>query len=59
MHRLCVIYTLQIVIHCWDHLQAIATLGNDLSYPLVKPILERCTAEQLFLLEESSPVRDS
>jgi elongin-A len=36
---------------------AIATLGDDLSYPLVKPILERCTAEQLLEIEGSSPVR--
>lgn len=36
-------------------IDSIATLGDDLSYPLVKPILERCTAEQLFVLEDSSP----
>ncbi|KAF5358331.1 hypothetical protein D9756_001365 [Leucocoprinus leucothites] len=34
---------------------SITTLGDDLSYPLVKPILERCTAEQLLELEENSP----
>ncbi|KAJ3559318.1 hypothetical protein NP233_g11294 [Leucocoprinus birnbaumii] len=34
---------------------SVTTFGDDLSYPLVKPILERCTAGQLLVLEESSP----
>ncbi|KXN92273.1 Transcription elongation factor B polypeptide 3 [Leucoagaricus sp. SymC.cos] len=38
--------------NCTD---SITTLGDELSYPLVKPILERCTAEQLSVIEESSP----
>jgi elongin-A len=35
---------------------AITGLGDDLTYPLVKPILERCSAEQLLRLEHASPV---
>ena len=36
---------------------AITSLGDDLTYELVKPILERCSAEQLLRLEDGSPVR--
>ena len=36
---------------------AITSLGSELSFRLVKPILERCTADQLMRLEEASPVR--
>jgi hypothetical protein len=35
---------------------AITSLGDDLTFQLVKPILERCSAEQLLLLEHASPV---
>lgn len=42
---------------CWFLLSAITTLGDNLSYSLVKPILEKCSAGQLLKLEESSPVR--
>lgn len=34
----------------------ITSLGDDLTYHLVKPILEKCSIEQLQRLEESSPV---
>ncbi|KAF9447667.1 hypothetical protein P691DRAFT_671037 [Macrolepiota fuliginosa MF-IS2] len=34
---------------------SIVTLGDDLSYPLVRPILERCSSEQLLQLEGTSP----
>ncbi|KAK7467349.1 hypothetical protein VKT23_004406 [Stygiomarasmius scandens] len=37
-----------------NHIDSISSLG-ELSYPLVKPILERCTAEQLLRLEYNSP----
>lgn len=37
-------------------LLAIYSLGDDLTYNLVKPILERCSTEQLCRLEEDSPV---
>lgn len=35
---------------------AIYSLGDDLTYSLVKPILERCTPEQLIRFEQLSPV---
>ncbi|XP_006457924.1 hypothetical protein AGABI2DRAFT_199007 [Agaricus bisporus var. bisporus H97] len=38
-----------------SYAESITTLGDNLSYSLVKPILERCSAEQLLKLEESSP----
>ncbi|PPR00006.1 hypothetical protein CVT26_009287 [Gymnopilus dilepis] len=37
------------------HSAAIYSLGDDLTYPLVKPILERCTPEQLIRFEQLSP----
>jgi hypothetical protein len=37
-------------------LLAIYSLGEGLTYNLVKPILERCSTEQLCRLEEDSPV---
>ncbi|KAF5373711.1 hypothetical protein D9758_000744 [Tetrapyrgos nigripes] len=37
-----------------NHIDFISSLG-DLSYPLVKPILERCSAEQLLRLEHNAP----
>ncbi|KAF8965301.1 RNA polymerase II transcription factor SIII subunit A-domain-containing protein [Flammula alnicola] len=37
------------------HVDSICSLGDDLTYPLVKPILERCSIEQLLRLEQSSP----
>jgi hypothetical protein len=39
----------------WDFI-AICGLGNDLTYKLVKPILDRCTIEQLLRFEQLSPV---
>ncbi|KAF8809086.1 hypothetical protein BYT27DRAFT_7188168 [Phlegmacium glaucopus] len=37
------------------HVDSIYSLGEHLSYPLVKPILERCTMDQLHRFESSSP----
>ncbi|KAF8891224.1 RNA polymerase II transcription factor SIII subunit A-domain-containing protein [Infundibulicybe gibba] len=37
------------------HVESITSLGHELSYTLVKPILERCKAEQLVALEQGSP----
>ncbi|KAJ7775165.1 RNA polymerase II transcription factor SIII subunit A-domain-containing protein [Mycena metata] len=37
------------------HVDAISSLGDELRYDLVKPILERCTVDQLLRLEEGSP----
>ncbi|KAJ7744980.1 RNA polymerase II transcription factor SIII subunit A-domain-containing protein [Mycena maculata] len=37
------------------HVDAISSLGDELRYDLVKPILERCTVEQLLRLEQASP----
>lgn len=34
----------------------ITSLGDDLTYSLVKPILERCSPEHLLRLEQASPV---
>lgn len=39
-----------------NHHTAITNLGDDLTYDLVKPVLERCCAEQLLRLEHASPV---
>jgi hypothetical protein len=43
--------------HCLIHgpFVAIYSLGNDLTYELVKPILDRCTVEQLLRFEKLSP----
>jgi len=38
-----------------DHI-AISSLGDDLTYKLVKPVLERCSPDQLLRLEHTSPV---
>jgi hypothetical protein len=38
------------------HDAAITSLGDDLTYDLVKPVLERCDADQLLRLEHTSPV---
>jgi hypothetical protein len=35
---------------------AISSLGSELTFAAVKPILQRCSADQLMLLEEASPV---
>lgn len=35
---------------------AISSLGDELRYDLVKPILERCTVDQLLRLEQASEV---
>ena len=35
---------------------AIHSLGDHLTYPLVKPILQRCSVKQLHRFEQSSPV---
>ncbi|KAF9558037.1 hypothetical protein CPC08DRAFT_668052 [Agrocybe pediades] len=37
------------------NLDSIQSLGTDLNYTLAKPILERCTHEQLHRLEQMSP----
>ncbi|KAF8163538.1 RNA polymerase II transcription factor SIII subunit A-domain-containing protein [Crassisporium funariophilum] len=37
------------------HVDSICSLGDDLTYSLVKPILERCTTDQLLRFEQSSP----
>ncbi|KAJ6525715.1 RNA polymerase II transcription factor SIII subunit A-domain-containing protein [Mycena capillaripes] len=37
------------------HVDAISSLGDELRYDLVKPILERCTVDQLLRLEQASP----
>ncbi|KAJ7444831.1 RNA polymerase II transcription factor SIII subunit A-domain-containing protein [Mycena latifolia] len=37
------------------HVDAICSLGDELRYDLVKPILERCTVDQLLRLEQASP----
>ncbi|KAJ7085798.1 RNA polymerase II transcription factor SIII subunit A-domain-containing protein [Mycena belliarum] len=37
------------------HVDAISSLGDELRYDLVKPILERCTVDQLIRLEQTSP----
>ncbi|RDB21396.1 Elongin-A [Hypsizygus marmoreus] len=37
------------------HVEYITSLGDDLSYTLVKPILQRCNAEQLLRLQQASP----
>lgn len=37
----------------------ISSLGDDLTYDLVKPILGKCSIEQLQRLEEASPVSPS
>ncbi|KAJ7074313.1 RNA polymerase II transcription factor SIII subunit A-domain-containing protein [Mycena amicta] len=37
------------------HVDYISGLGDELSYDLVKPILERCTVDQLLRLEQASP----
>ena len=37
-------------------LSAITNLGPDICFRLVKPILERCEAEQLLQIEDASPV---
>ncbi|KAF8637363.1 hypothetical protein AX17_002862 [Amanita inopinata Kibby_2008] len=37
------------------HVDSITSLGTQLPFILVKPILERCSAEQLLQLEETSP----
>ncbi|KAF9014051.1 RNA polymerase II transcription factor SIII subunit A-domain-containing protein [Cyathus striatus] len=37
-----------------SNVDSISTLGDDLAYNLVKPILERCNAEQLLRLEHTS-----
>ncbi|TEB26574.1 hypothetical protein FA13DRAFT_1021380 [Coprinellus micaceus] len=34
---------------------AISSLGSELTFAAVKPILQRCSADQLMLLEEASP----
>lgn len=35
---------------------AISSLGDELRYDIVKPILERCSVEHLLRLEQASPV---
>ncbi|KAJ6502266.1 RNA polymerase II transcription factor SIII subunit A-domain-containing protein [Mycena sanguinolenta] len=37
------------------HVDAISSLGDELRYDLVRPILERCTVDQLLRLEQASP----
>ncbi|KAF7295396.1 hypothetical protein MIND_01079200 [Mycena indigotica] len=37
------------------HVDCISSLGDELRYDLVKPILERCTVDQLLRLEQASP----
>ncbi|KAJ7172203.1 RNA polymerase II transcription factor SIII subunit A-domain-containing protein [Mycena filopes] len=37
------------------HVDAISSLGDELRYDLVQPILERCTVDQLMRFEELSP----
>ncbi|KAF9469274.1 RNA polymerase II transcription factor SIII subunit A-domain-containing protein [Collybia nuda] len=37
------------------HVDYITSLGDDLTYSLVKPILERCSPEHLLKLEQTSP----
>ncbi|KAJ6597195.1 RNA polymerase II transcription factor SIII subunit A-domain-containing protein [Mycena vulgaris] len=37
------------------HVDSISSLGDELRYDLVKPILERCTVDQLLRLEQASP----
>ncbi|KAJ7286112.1 RNA polymerase II transcription factor SIII subunit A-domain-containing protein [Mycena rebaudengoi] len=37
------------------HVDAISSLGDELRYDLVKPVLERCTVDQLLRLESASP----
>ncbi|KAJ7632832.1 RNA polymerase II transcription factor SIII subunit A-domain-containing protein [Roridomyces roridus] len=37
------------------HVDSISSLGDELRYDLVKPILERCTVDQLMRLEQASP----
>ncbi|KAJ7047106.1 RNA polymerase II transcription factor SIII subunit A-domain-containing protein [Mycena alexandri] len=37
------------------HVDAISSLGDEFRYDLVKPILERCTVDQLLRLEQGSP----
>ncbi|KIL69948.1 hypothetical protein M378DRAFT_719541 [Amanita muscaria Koide BX008] len=37
------------------HVDSICNLGSEITFDLAKPILERCTAEQLLRIEESSP----
>ncbi|KAF5330928.1 hypothetical protein D9619_005385 [Psilocybe cf. subviscida] len=37
------------------HVDGISSLGDDLTYDLVKPILGKCSIEQLQRLEEASP----
>ncbi|KAJ6463826.1 RNA polymerase II transcription factor SIII subunit A-domain-containing protein [Mycena vitilis] len=37
------------------HVDAISSLGDEFRYDLVKPILERCTVDQLLRLEQASP----
>ncbi|KAF8077730.1 RNA polymerase II transcription factor SIII subunit A-domain-containing protein [Lyophyllum atratum] len=38
-----------------NNIDSISSLGDDLSYDLAKPILQRCAAEQLVRLEQASP----
>ncbi|KNZ79340.1 Elongin-A [Termitomyces sp. J132] len=40
---------------CASSIDSISGLGDELRYRLVRPILERCNAEQLLRLEENSP----
>ncbi|GLB34731.1 putative RNA polymerase II transcription factor SIII (Elongin) subunit A [Lyophyllum shimeji] len=40
---------------CASNIDYISSLGDDLRYDLVRPILERCNAEQLLRLENASP----
>ncbi|KAK7037965.1 RNA polymerase II transcription factor SIII subunit A-domain-containing protein [Favolaschia claudopus] len=37
------------------HVEAISSFGDELRYDLVKPILQRCTVDQLLRLEQASP----
>ncbi|KAK2466745.1 hypothetical protein APHAL10511_001003 [Amanita phalloides] len=37
------------------HVDSITTLGSEICFHLAKPILERCSAEQLLLIEKASP----
>nr|GAT51084.1 predicted protein [Mycena chlorophos] len=37
------------------HVDCISSLGDELSFHLVKPILERCSVDQLLRLEQASP----
>ncbi|KAJ7905808.1 RNA polymerase II transcription factor SIII subunit A-domain-containing protein [Mycena olivaceomarginata] len=37
------------------HVDAISSLGDELRYELVRPILQRCTVDQLLRLEQASP----